>query len=97
MLAEIQWNMDALLLEYAMADADGALAAVLDAEMNAQAVLMAEEYYRKLYDAEAGAVDTWGIRDQHMVTCVMRLAPPGTRACVWAHNSHGVQAAHFSY
>jgi hypothetical protein len=91
-LAEIQWGFDALLLQYALTvDADTALEATLDAEMNAAAVLTGEEYYRKLCDAEAGPIDTWGIRDQHMVTCVMRILDlMPARACVWAHNSHGM-------
>ncbi|KAF9341753.1 hypothetical protein BGZ91_002697 [Linnemannia elongata] len=69
-------------LEYAR-KSDGAL---LDAEMNAQIVRDAEEYYRALYhDPDL----SWNLRDVHMFKILSRLLETkGSKAIVWAHNSH---------
>lgn len=69
-------------LEYAR-ETDGAL---LDAEMNAQIVQDAEEYYRAMYH---GSALSWNLRDVHMFKVLCRLLETkGSKAIVWAHNSH---------
>jgi erythromycin esterase-like protein len=62
------------------------------AEQNARLAQNAEAYYREMF---AGHVDTWNLRDSHMVETIEALLAhldrtPGTRtkAVVWAHNSH---------
>jgi erythromycin esterase-like protein len=62
------------------------------AEQNARLVKNAEEYYRQMF---AGRVDTWNLRDTHMVDTIDallrhldRTRGRRTRAVVWAHNSH---------
>ena len=62
------------------------------AEQNARLVKNAEEYYRQMF---AGRVDTWNLRDTHMVDTIDALLQHldrtrgrRTRAVVWAHNSH---------
>ncbi|KAF9539147.1 hypothetical protein EC957_005758 [Mortierella hygrophila] len=69
-------------LEYAR-KADGAF---LDAEINAQIVRDAEEYYRTMYhDSDL----SWNLRDVHMFKILSRLLETkGSKAIVWAHNSH---------
>ncbi len=60
-------------------------------EQNARLVRNAEEYYRTMF---RGRVDSWNLRDRHMVETLRALrthfgargAP--ARAVVWAHNSH---------
>ena len=72
----------------------------LDAEINAEIVVNAEAYYRECWE-QIGSVNTWNVRDQHMVQVLMRLevelknslnphAPtnPKPKIVVWAHNSH---------
>jgi erythromycin esterase-like protein len=62
------------------------------AEQNARLVKNAEEYYRQMF---AGRVDTWNLRDGHMVETLDALVRHldrtrgrTTKAVVWAHNSH---------
>jgi erythromycin esterase-like protein len=62
------------------------------AEQNARLVQNAEEYYRQMF---AGRVDTWNLRDTHMVETIDalmkhldRTRKTSTKAIVWAHNSH---------
>ncbi|MDB5295428.1 MAG: hypothetical protein JWO31_1411, partial [Phycisphaerales bacterium] len=62
------------------------------AERNAQLVASAEAYYREMF---AGRVDTWNLRDTHMVDTIEALLAHldrtrggQTKAVVWAHNSH---------
>ena len=62
----------------------------LAAEQNARVVRSAEKYYRAMF---AGRVNTWNLRDQHMVDTLDELlrhldrrAP--AKIVVWAHNSH---------
>lgn len=77
-------------LDYAAADNGN----FLDAAGNARLVRAAEAYYRALY---YGSADSWNLRDQHMFNTlrhVMDAQGPGTRAVVWAHNSHIGDAAH---
>lgn len=73
--------------------ADGPVAAdeQFFAERNAHVVLDAERYYRGMFE---GRVQTWNLRDSHMVNTLFALrrhlragGRPG-RIVVWAHNSH---------
>jgi protein-L-isoaspartate(D-aspartate) O-methyltransferase len=66
--------------------ADGAR--FFDAEQNARLVANAERYYRTMYYAEN---NSWNQRDQHMfdtLLSVLRYRGPGSKAVIWAHNSH---------
>lgn len=63
-------------------------AAFFDAEQNARVIARAEAYYRTLY---RGSAESWNLRDQHMFETLERLMDfhgPGSKAVVWAHNSH---------
>lgn len=61
------------------------------AERNAQVVLNAERYYRTMF---GGRVNTWNLRDAHMVNTVLALRDHlrtegrAGRIVIWAHNSH---------
>src|SRR5687767_849637 len=61
------------------------------AEQNARLVRNAEQYYRSMF---AGHVESWNLRDTHMMETLDALIAwtrrrSGTaRAVVWAHNSH---------
>jgi len=58
----------------------------LDAEQNAHLVADAESYYRAMYH---GSAESWNLRDTHMFETLERLLKrEGTKAVVWAHNSH---------
>ena len=60
----------------------------MDALHNAQVVSQAESYYRTMY---YGSRASWNLRDTHMFETlkqVMAFRGEGTRAVVWAHNSH---------
>lgn len=60
----------------------------LDAAQNAVLVANAEKYYRIMY---YGSRASWNLRDDHMFETlqnVMNFHGNGTRAVVWAHNSH---------
>lgn len=60
----------------------------LDAIANARLVKDAERYYRSMYE---GSVKSWNLRDQHMFETLEHLLDfhgPGSKAVVWAHNSH---------
>jgi protein-L-isoaspartate(D-aspartate) O-methyltransferase len=60
----------------------------LDAAQNARLVAAAERYYRTMY---YGAAESWNLRDRHMfetLQAVLAARGPGTKAVVWAHNSH---------
>lgn len=64
-----------------------------DAAQNARTVHAAEQYYRTMY---RGAAESWNLRDRHMfntLRSVMDRRGPGTKAVVWAHNSHVGNAA----
>jgi protein-L-isoaspartate(D-aspartate) O-methyltransferase len=58
-----------------------------DAERNARLVASAERYYRVMY---YGSHESWNLRDRHMFDTLLALLGQraGTRAVVWAHNSH---------
>lgn len=63
----------------------------IHAELNAQAVIDAEEYYRSMFSDPHGS---WNLRDRHMADTLDRLiAHLDThggegKVVVWAHNSH---------
>ncbi|KAL4793541.1 erythromycin esterase-domain-containing protein [Aspergillus venezuelensis] len=79
-------------LEYADHHADGE--EFHSSEQNAYVVRDAERYYKAMYYSSAGS---WTLRDSHMVDTLKRLMkhkPPGSKAAVWAHNSHCGDARH---
>jgi erythromycin esterase-like protein len=66
----------------------------LDAAANARVVKNAEAYYRVMYH---GAAESWNLRDTHMFETLNQILDakgPGSKAIVWAHNSHIGNAAH---
>jgi protein-L-isoaspartate(D-aspartate) O-methyltransferase len=59
-----------------------------DAVQNARLVTQAERYYRLMY---YGGPKSWNLRDTHMfetLTRVLQARGGGSKAVVWAHNSH---------
>jgi len=55
---------------------------------NARAIADAERYYKIMY---YGGADSWNLRDLHMFHTLRSLLAfhgPGSKAIVWAHNSH---------
>jgi protein-L-isoaspartate(D-aspartate) O-methyltransferase len=85
--AEVVENLRGLLarrLEYLAQDGPR----FLDAVQNARLVANAERYYRTLYQ---GSRASWNLRDKHMFDTLLQVldaAGQGSRAVVWAHNSH---------
>lgn len=77
--------------EYARLDGRVAADDYFFAEQNARLVRNAEAYYRTMF---RGRVSSWNLRDRHMVETVEALLhhleqfQPGTKAVLWAHNSH---------
>ncbi|MEA3042048.1 MAG: hypothetical protein QOC65_1537 [Sphingomonadales bacterium] len=66
----------------------------LDAAANARLVRNAERYYRAMYESSA---ESWNLRDTHMFETLCQILDakgPGSKAVVWAHNSHIGNAAH---
>lgn len=64
-----------------------------DAAQNARIVRAAERYYRVMYE---GSASSWNLRDQHMFDTLQAVIAHrgfGTKAVVWAHNSHIGNAA----
>lgn len=60
----------------------------LDAVQNARLVANAEKYYRLMY---YGSRASWNLRDGHMfatLNSLLQFHGPGSKAIVWAHNSH---------
>jgi erythromycin esterase-like protein len=60
---------------------------------NARLVASAERYYRVMYH---GAAESWNLRDRHMFETLDQLLAwrgTGSKAVVWAHNSHIGDAA----
>jgi len=61
------------------------------AEMNAQVVANAEQYYRSMF---AGRVSSWNLRDSHMTNTIeaivdhLRRRGRAGKVVVWEHNSH---------
>jgi erythromycin esterase-like protein len=66
--------------------------AFFDAAQNARIVRAAERYYRTMY---RGSAESWNLRDRHMFDTLQVLlrAHDGSKAVVWAHNSHIGNAA----
>jgi erythromycin esterase-like protein len=65
----------------------------LDAQANARLVKDAEAYYRVMYH---GSAESWNLRDTHMfdtLNMILDAKGPGSKAIVWAHNSHIGNAA----
>ncbi|MGE3681122.1 MAG: erythromycin esterase family protein [Bdellovibrionales bacterium] len=61
---------------------------LLDAVQNATVIRNAERYYRSML---FGGVESWNVRDQHMMETLDRLLNyhgEGAKAIVWAHNTH---------
>ena len=77
--------------EYAARDGRVAEDEYFFAEQNARLVRNAERYYRTMF---AGHVESWNLRDTHMMETLDALLERTTRragyarAVVWAHNSH---------
>ena len=77
--------------DYATRDGRAAEDDYFFSEQNARVVLNAERYYRSMF---AGRVESWNLRDSHMVETLdalrAHLARGGrtSRFIVWAHNSH---------
>jgi erythromycin esterase-like protein len=77
--------------EYAARDGRVAEDEYFFAEQNARLVRNAESYYRTMF---AGHVESWNLRDTHMMETLDALLAWTTkragyaRAVVWAHNSH---------
>ncbi len=72
-------------------DKDGE--AWFDAAQNARIVRAAERYYRIMYQ---GSNESWNLRDRHMFDTLQAIIAHrgfGTKAVVWAHNSHVGNAA----
>jgi erythromycin esterase-like protein len=76
---------------YLAADGQKLKDAQFFAERNAYVVLNAEQYYRAMF---TGRVNTWNLRDTHMVNTLLALrqhlheAGGVGKIVVWAHNSH---------
>lgn len=77
---------DLLEKRVAYAERDGER--FFDAVQNARLVASAERYYRIMY---YGSRASWNLRDEHMFTTLKNLLAfygAGSKAIVWAHNSH---------
>jgi erythromycin esterase-like protein len=64
-----------------------------DAYQNARIVRAAERYYRAMYRS---STESWNLRDRHMfetLEALMAHRGSGTKAVIWAHNSHVGNAA----
>ena len=64
-----------------------------DASQNARLVANAERYYRVMY---YGSRASWNLRDSHMFETlrnILEFHGPGSKAVIWAHNSHIGNAA----
>jgi len=73
-------------LDYSAAHWDGV--EFHSGEQNARLVRDAEYYYKTLYYARD---ESWNLRDSHMFETLVRILKhrgPGSKAIVWAHNSH---------
>jgi protein-L-isoaspartate(D-aspartate) O-methyltransferase len=76
-------------MAYEQRDGEG----FFDAAQNARLVASAERYYRTMY---YGAAQSWNLRDRHMFATLEQLLAwrgDGSKAIVWAHNSHIGDAA----
>lgn len=62
--------------------------ALFDALQNARVVAASDAYYRAMYE---GSVASWNLRDTHMfetLQAILDSRGEGSKAVVWAHNSH---------
>ncbi|HTM95749.1 MAG TPA: protein-L-isoaspartate(D-aspartate) O-methyltransferase [Croceibacterium sp.] len=85
--AEVLAECRDLLVRALREDAKGR-GGMFDAAMNARLVASAERYYRIMY---YGGAESWNLRDSHMAETLEHLLAyhgPGSKALVWAHNSH---------
>lgn len=76
-------------LEYAERDGDR----FWDAFQNARLIADAESYYRLMH---LGSAESWNFRDRHMfetLEAMLAWRGAGSKAVVWAHNSHLGDAA----
>jgi protein-L-isoaspartate(D-aspartate) O-methyltransferase len=76
-------------MKYTQSDGDR----FFDALQNARLVADAERYYRVMY---YGGRESWNLRDQHMfdtLAALLQFRGEGSKAVVWAHNSHVGDAA----
>jgi erythromycin esterase-like protein len=76
-------------MSYQSRDSEG----FFDAAQNARLIASAERYYRIMY---YGAAECWNLRDRHMFDTLKQLLAwrgEGSKAVVWAHNSHIGDAA----
>lgn len=77
--------------EYMQRDGRAALDEYFFVEQNAKLVAKAQAYYREMF---VGRVNTWNLRDMHMVETLMSLRSHmqehgnKMKVVVWAHNSH---------
>lgn len=81
------------MLERRLADIREEGEAWFDATQNARIVRAAERYYRIMYRS---STESWNLRDRHMfdtLQAVIAQRGYGTKAVVWAHNSHIGNAA----
>ncbi len=77
-------------LDYAQQDSED----FIDAAQNVRLIASAERYYRIMY---YGGAESWNLRDTHMFETlehVLDARGAETKAIVWAHNSHIVDARH---
>lgn len=85
--AEVAGVLTGLLQKHrAYAEHDGER--FLDAVQNARLITNAERYYRTMY---YGSRASWNLRDTHMFETLKTLLDfygAGSKAVVWAHNSH---------
>jgi erythromycin esterase-like protein len=77
-------------LDYASRDGRIAADEFFFAEQNARLVANAETYYRAMFGSRT---DSWNVRDRHMMETLESLlkhagGASGSKAVVWAHNSH---------
>ena len=67
---------------------------LFEARQNARLIAAAERYYRVMY---YGGAQSWNLRDTHMfetLSEILAARGPGSKAIVWAHNSHIGDARH---
>lgn len=82
-----------VLLERRLDDLKDDHDAWFDALQNARIVRAAERYYRAMYRS---STESWNLRDRHMFETLQALLAhggDGSKAVVWAHNSHVGNAA----
>ena len=76
------------VLRQRMGSLEEADPALFQALGNARVVAASEAYHRAMH---AGSVESWNLRDTHMfetLRAVLEARGPGSKAVVWAHNSH---------